>query len=214
MKEEGSIILTASEQRRLTVLNQLEAGVLVNAEAAELLGLLVRQLHRLRGSYRTLGAAALSYGNRGRQPHNAVGDERSRKVVELATTKYAGFNQQHLTEMLAEAEGIHLSRPTVHRILTAAGILAPRRRRPPRHRRRCFMVTQFWAAESWPSLAINDRLSGRQRTYVNSYGCLRTTPRSFEDRGSVVHHCPSLSALARISWSGFRRCPPLSSIVR
>ena len=97
MKEEGSITLTTSEQRRLIVLNQLEAGVLVNAEAAELLGLSVRQLRRLRGSYRKSGAAALSHGNRGRQPHNAVGDEQSRRVVELATTKYAGFNQQHLT---------------------------------------------------------------------------------------------------------------------
>lgn len=136
MKEEGSITLTTSEQRRLLVLNQLEAGALVNAEAAQLLNLSVRQLRRLRSDYRTRGAAALSHGNRGRQPHNAVDAELARRVVELATTKYVGFNQQHLTEMLAEEEGITLSRPTVHRILKGAGVPAPRRRRPPRHRRR------------------------------------------------------------------------------
>jgi len=41
-----------------------------------------------------------------------------------------------LTEMLAEDHGIALSRPTVRRILLAAGIASPRRRRPPKHRRR------------------------------------------------------------------------------
>ena len=136
MKEEGRITLTASEQRRLIVLNQLEAGGLVNAEAAQLLNLSVRQVRRLRSDYRKRGAAALSHGNRGRQPHNAVDPDLARRVVELATAKYAGFNQQHLTEMLAEEEDIRLSRPSVHRILKAAGVPAPRRRRPPRHRRR------------------------------------------------------------------------------
>ncbi len=38
--------------------------------------------------------------------------------------------------MLAEDHGIALSRPTVRRILLAAGIASPRRRRPPKHRRR------------------------------------------------------------------------------
>lgn len=134
--KEASITLTTSEQRRLWILNQLEAGVLVNREAAALLDRSVRQLRRLRSEYRRRGAAALSHGNRGRQPHNAADPKLARRVVELATTKYAGFNQQHLSEMLAEEEGIQLSRPTVHRILKAAGVPAPRRRRPPRHRRR------------------------------------------------------------------------------
>jgi len=58
------------------------------------------------------------------------------RVIELATTTYRGFNQQHLTEMLAEHEGIDLSRSSVRRILGAAGVPAVRRRRPPRHRSR------------------------------------------------------------------------------
>jgi hypothetical protein len=54
------------EQRRLLVLIQLQSGVLVNAEAAGLLGLSVRQVQRLRGAYAQQGAAALVHGNRGR----------------------------------------------------------------------------------------------------------------------------------------------------
>ena len=132
----GRITLTTAEQRRLIVLNHLESGALVNAEAARLLDLSVRQLQRMKAAYADLGAAALSHGNRGRRPVHALDPELARRVVELATTTYAGFNQQHLTELLVEEHGLAISRPSVHRILTAAGIPAPRKRRPPRHRRR------------------------------------------------------------------------------
>jgi len=77
-------------------------------------------------------AAALAHGNRGRRPVNAVDPEVAQRVVELARTTYVGFNRHHLTEMLAEREEIHLSRPTVHRLLRTAGISAPRKRRPAR----------------------------------------------------------------------------------
>jgi hypothetical protein len=45
-------------------------------------------------------------------------------------------NHKHLTELLAEHEAIVLSHPTVHRILRAAGLRSPQRRRPPNHRQR------------------------------------------------------------------------------
>ena len=44
------------------------------------------------------------------------------RVIELATTTNRGFNQHHLTEMLAEHEGIDLSRSSVRRILGEAGM--------------------------------------------------------------------------------------------
>ena len=55
-------------------------------------------------------------------------------MVQLASTTYAGANQTHLAELLRDREGIDLSRRTVHRILTGAGIPSPRKRRPPRCR--------------------------------------------------------------------------------
>src|ERR1700693_1933233 len=181
--KEGSITLTKSEQRRLVVLSHLEAGVLVNAEAAELLGLSVRQVRRLHNSYRDLGAAALSHGNRGRQPHNAVDDEVLRRVVELATTKYAGFNQQHLTEKLGEEEGIRLSRPTVHRILKAAGVPAPRRRRPPRHRRR---------RDRYPREGMLIQLDASRHDWLEGRGPMLSLLGAIDD------------ATGRVSWACFR----------
>ncbi|HEV2283314.1 MAG TPA: ISNCY family transposase, partial [bacterium] len=58
------------------------------------------------------------------------------RILTLARTTYAGVNDHHLTELLAERHGIRVSRKTVQRLLRTAGIGSPRKRRPPRHRRR------------------------------------------------------------------------------
>jgi hypothetical protein len=101
-----------------------------------LLGISVRQLRRVRAADRDRGVEALVHGNRCRAPANTLAADLAARVVELTTTTYVGFNQHHLTEMLAEHEGVFLSRSTVRGIQTGAGVPAPRRRRPPRHRQR------------------------------------------------------------------------------
>ena len=51
------LTLNAKEQRRLQVLNALEGGKVRMAVAAELMGVSVRQVRRLRAAYRQEGAA-------------------------------------------------------------------------------------------------------------------------------------------------------------
>jgi transposase len=128
--------LTQRAQQRLVVLNALERGEVLMAEAATLVGLSVRQLRRLRRAYRRRGAKALVHGNRGRPSPLRVSTAIRQRLIRLAQTTYAGVNHRHLTELLAEREELVLSHPTVHRILRAAGLRSPRRRRPPKHRQR------------------------------------------------------------------------------
>jgi transposase len=132
----GTITLNNMEQKRLFVLNRVGNGLSTAKEAAELLGLSIRQVRRMLAAYRGEGAAALAHGNRGRKPIHAVDLQVRRKVVELATTdKYRGCNHQHFTELL-DAEGIVLSRSSVRRILLGAGLPSSRKCRPMKHRRR------------------------------------------------------------------------------
>src|SRR2546422_1393895 len=65
------IVLNRTEQRRVSVLNHLDSGALVNSEAAQLLGISVRQVQRLHRAYREQGVAGLAHGNRGRPARNA-----------------------------------------------------------------------------------------------------------------------------------------------
>jgi len=130
------VTLSRKEQRRLMVLNEVELGKMISREAAKLLDLSLRHMRRILAVYRKEGAAALAHGNRGRRPHNALDIDLKEQVLELAWSSYAGCNNQHFTELLAEREGIALSRSSVRRILVKAGIRSPRKRRPPNHRSR------------------------------------------------------------------------------
>src|ERR1035437_344742 len=127
--EEESITLGPAERRRLEVMNLLGAGRVTNDEAAELLGLSGRQFQRLNPASRRRGVRALIHGTRGRRPVTPLVVELPRRVVELAKDTYSGFNRHHLAEMLAEREGLFVSRPTLQRVLTAARLPAPP---PPR----------------------------------------------------------------------------------
>lgn len=128
--------MSAREQRRLMILNEIEGGRLKMREAAEMMVVSLRQARRLRAAYRRDGAEGLAHGNRGRRPHNALDADVAATVVGLTREKYLGVNQQHLTELLQEREGIQLSRSTVRRVLRCAGIGSPRTRRAPKHRSR------------------------------------------------------------------------------
>ena len=119
------LTLNQLEQTRLHVLNSVLEHQLPVAQAAEILGVSERHAWRLLADYRREGAAALAHGNRGRRPRNAVSDDEAAAVIQLASTTYAGANHTHLTELLRDREGIDLSRPTVRRILTRAGIPEP-----------------------------------------------------------------------------------------
>ena len=130
------ITMNGKEQRRAMVLTAVIEGRLSTHEGAELMSLSERQERRLRHAYVRDGPSALVHGNRGRKPVHTLDPGLRGRIVAMAEGAYTGCNDQHLTELLAEREGITLSRSSVRRILRAAGRRSPQRRRAPRHRSR------------------------------------------------------------------------------
>lgn len=128
--------LNPEEARRLHVLTLLESRRITLGQAAEALGITPRQVRRLRKALRTAGPAALAHQSRGRPAHNRLPEPLCAQIVVLARGRYAGLNDHHLTEKLTTLEGLPVSRASVRRVLRAAGLPSPRRRRPPRHRSR------------------------------------------------------------------------------
>lgn len=126
--------MTDKEQKRSKVLGEVLSGKMLQRHAAEVLGVSERQFRRILAAYRKEGVVSLPHGNRGRQPQHTTELGARELVVELAEGKYKGLNHSHLTEKLAEVEGIHISRSTVRRILLGEGIRSPRKRRSPKHR--------------------------------------------------------------------------------
>lgn len=128
------LTLNTKEQARLQVLNGVLEQRLSVAEAAQVLVVSERHVWRILAAYRKEGAVTLSHGNRGRRPANAIPEGMRRRLVALVQERYLDINDSHLTELLAEREGVLLSRSTVRRLLVGAGLPRSRHRRPPRHR--------------------------------------------------------------------------------
>ena len=159
------------------VLNQVEGGEMIGREASRVLGLSLRHVRRLLAAYREEGAAALAHGNRGRRPHNALGEGLRRQVAELAGSTYAGCNNQHLSELLAEREGITLSRSSVRRILLGVGIRSPRKRRAPKHRSR---------RERYPQEGMLLQIDGSRHDWLEGRGPYLTLIGAIDDATGKV----------------------------
>ena len=124
------------DKKREFVLRELDAHRLTAVEVARSLGLSERQVRRLLAAYRQEGAGAVSHGNRGHTPINALAPAVRQTIIDLAQTTYDGFNQTHFTEKLQTQHGLVVSRATVQRVLSDAGIKSPRHHRRPAHRSR------------------------------------------------------------------------------
>ncbi len=131
-----TIYLTMKEAKRLEVVNMAIRGEITMEQAAEVLGVCLRQAYRLKSKTREKGVRGVIHGNRGREcPRKLSGSLRDR-IVSLRKGKYKGFNDTHFTEKLREKEGISASREAVRRILRKAGVASPRKRRPGKYRSR------------------------------------------------------------------------------
>jgi transposase len=135
MRQE-TFTLSQKELQRVEVISRCVQGNLACARAAELLDLTPRHIKRLKARYRQGSAAALAHASRGRPSHRRLPDRVRARILHLARTCYAGFNDHHLCEKLVEQEGFSLSRETLRRLLRREGLGSPRKRRAPAHRQR------------------------------------------------------------------------------
>lgn len=131
------VTMSMKELKRMHVLQQVESKQMTAKQAAETMGVSLRQTRRLLARYREQGAEGLVHGNRGRPAHNRITEAVRAKIEELAKGKYRDYNDSHFTDELEdEWPELQVSRSTVRRIRRARGFGSPRKRRPPRHRRR------------------------------------------------------------------------------
>jgi transposase len=152
--------MSIRQWKRFEAVERMAKGELTVREAAQVLGLSVRQVRRVRRAVGRDREQGVVHGNTGRAPANRLAEGVRRRIVELRRKKYEGFNDHHFTEKLVEVEGVKVSRPTVQRVLRGAGIGPPRKRRPVRHRRRRERKAQAGLMVLWDG-SRHDWLEGR-----------------------------------------------------
>ena len=130
------VTMSQKEFQRVKVIENAAGGRLSVREASRLLHLSERQVQRLKRRYQPDSVDWVHHGNRGRSMPWAVSLPQKQLILTLARGKYQGFNDSHLTEKLCAEEDLSLSRETVRRILRAAKLASPQKRRPRQYRSR------------------------------------------------------------------------------
>ena len=127
MKEER-IELSQRERDRLKGLHEVQRRQLRQREAAERLGLSVRQVRRLLRRVRREGDRGLIHRLRGRPSNRKIARAVQQRVLGQVRRRYADFGPTLASEHLAR-QGLGVSRETLRQWMVEAGLWKPRRQR-------------------------------------------------------------------------------------
>lgn len=128
MKKE-TIRLSTKELTRIKVIHSAIDKRMSQKEAAEQISISSRHLRRLVKKILVGGDAAIAHGNRGRHSNRRYSDEFKDRVISIVRKKYNDFGPTLASEKLESLDKIRVSRETLRKWMTEAGIWRPKNKR-------------------------------------------------------------------------------------
>jgi transposase len=132
----GWVQMSKRDLQRIEVLTEVLSGRRTTESAAALLDVSMRQTQRLLARYRDGGGAALIHKARGRAPTNQFNLGVRDYAVELVRQNYRDFGPTLAAEILLERHDLQVSRATLRKWMTEAGLWLSRRQRRSFHQPR------------------------------------------------------------------------------
>jgi transposase len=131
------------ELERAKVIEAYSKGEIKAAVAALRLQISTRQAQRLKERFSQGGLGAIVSTQRGKPSNNQLNPELVQKALQIVREHYSDFGPTLASEMLHERHKLTLSKETLRRLMTEAGLWLPRSARQaglhqPRERRTCF----------------------------------------------------------------------------
>jgi transposase len=130
------IVMSRKEREKLSVFARLKDRLVSRREAAEMLGLSLRQVHRMYRRYLSQGDGGLVHQSRGRASPRRSEESERLNAMTLYRSTYRSFGPTFFAEKLGKDHGIWVSHDTVRRWLVAEGLLEKTRRGRRSRRRR------------------------------------------------------------------------------
>ena len=119
--------MSKREISRLEVMQRLKDKRLLQKEAAQLLGVSVRQVKRLWRAYRKQGARGLVSQRRGKPGNHQLDGGVMQQALDLIKEKYADFGPTLAHEKLSEVHKLEISRESVRQLMIVEKIWKPKR---------------------------------------------------------------------------------------
>ncbi|WP_336996817.1 ISNCY family transposase [Leclercia sp. UBA7405] len=137
------ISMSLKELDRLQIIRDSVSRQITQEQAADRIGISIRQVKRLVQRYRIEGPQGLISRRRGQRPNNAFTSEFRTLVISLVRDKYPDFGPTFACEKLREAHGLALSAETLRKWMVEEGLWRERRRKiariyQRRQRRPCY----------------------------------------------------------------------------
>jgi transposase len=137
------ITMSNRELHRTEIIQKLIDKRLLELEAAEQLGISVRQVRRLKKAYKTDGAKALISKKRNKPSNRKYPDAVKELALAHIRENYSDFKPTFAGEKLSENHGLTVSHETLRKWMIEAEIWVPRSKRltrayQPRNHRECF----------------------------------------------------------------------------
>ena len=128
----GCLLMSGDERERSHLIRETVEKKLRQREAAERLGVSIRQFKRLVRAWRQDGDAGLVSRQRGQPSNHRLPDLTVQQIEQHLLATYPDFGPTLAAEKLAERDGIVVSRETVRHIQVRLGLHKPKSRRKKR----------------------------------------------------------------------------------
>src|SRR5205085_8831615 len=114
--QEGQLLMTQADRDRLVALKKAKKKLITQREAAEELGLSIRQVKRLLYALKKRGDKAVIHGLRGKRSNRRIEESVEKEPVKILSAEvYKGFGPTLAAEYLDEKHGIEASKETVRK---------------------------------------------------------------------------------------------------
>jgi len=121
--QEGQLLMTQADRDRLVTLRKAQKKLIKQREAAEELGVSVRQVKRLLRALKKRGDQAVIHGLRGVESKRRIAEKTQQKAMQILSGEdYQGFGPTLASECLGSKHKIEASRETVRKWMIGAGL--------------------------------------------------------------------------------------------
>lgn len=181
---EKLITMNEKELHRLEILSKVLEKRLSRKQAAESLGISVRQLYRLCRALELEGADGIVSKKRGLPSNRSYPSQFKEYALGIIRENYSDFGPTLACEMLSERHNVHLAIETLRSWMIEAGVWKTRKERRQRiyqlrHRRDCFGELiqidgslHYWFEDRGPKCTLLVFIDDATSTLVHMYFCI------------------------------------------